>query len=552
MSSVKEYRTKCPFCAVQDDVILKKDSIEAAVFGKDSLFKLYYDKRSRRGLCPRGNFTLEILNSPSRLRQAELFGKTCSVDEAIEGSILEIKRMKEKKNNIAILISGNHSLEEAFLAKKLSEVLNTELLGLFPFEDEALLSIKNEFSFDELGEADLVMTVGDVFSLSPTLSKPILDARNKKRGNRLISLDIINNRVSPFAEHFPVKPGYMAYFLSLFFNYLKGKSKVQLNESEVGISEEKMQLIGEALKKSEKGYILFSNIYGHFKSPYRIVKYLDEIAEITENRFAVIPVGQNSLGVGRVIGSFNNKEIIEALKGGELECLFVFGGDPFEFIPDFQNIFEYLNFVLSTYFFKEKNPTECVIPSTFSFEKEGSIVSLEEKLVNLGEAIPPVGDSISDGGFISRLLYKLTKEKVKAPISSCKPIPFLEEKEEKIPDFSTSRNFPFIVIGVGLPYHHGSGEITRMMKWNQEKEKPYVFLNPDKAKELSLEKEVTIETANGSSVFEIEDYNKLPFGIPRELIVVPVHYPPSRKLFIANPDEDGIISPGAEKARIVK
>jgi anaerobic selenocysteine-containing dehydrogenase len=552
MSSVNEYRTKCTFCSVQDDIILKRESVKSALFGKNSLFKLYYDEKSGRGLCPRGDFTLEILNSPYRLRQAELFGKSCSIDEAIEGCIPELKRIIEKKNNIAILVSGNHTLEEAYLAKKLSEEMNTELLGLFPFEDEALLSIKNEFSFDELAEADLVLSVGDVFSLSPTLAKPILDARNKERGNRLISLDIAGSRVSLFAEHFTVRPGYMSRFLSVLLSFLEGKKNLESDASDTGISAKETEEIAGALRKSKKGQIIFSNIYGHFSNPYGITGKLSRISEITENKFAVVPIGQNSLGVGRIIGEFNNKKIMDALRGEKIEGLIVLGGDPFEFIPGFENIFGYLNFVISTSFFKGPNSAECLIPSVFSFEKEGSVISLEEKVVNLGEAIPPVGDSISDGDFISKFLSKFTGKKLKAGVTSAKPIPFMEEKDVNEPTPLVNKKFPFTVIGIGMPFHHGSGEITKMMKWNQEEKKTCVYINLDKGKELFPEKEITIETAGGSSVFGIGDNRDLPFDIPEEIIAVPVHCSASRKLFVANPDEDGIISPGAEKARIVK
>jgi len=552
MSSVEEYRTKCTFCSVQDDVILKRESNRSALFGKDSLFKLYYDEKSKRGLCPRGNFTLEILNSPYRLKQAELFGKVCSIDEAIEGCIPELKRIIKKKNNIAILVSGNHTLEEAYLVKKLSEDLNTGLLGLFPFEDEALLSVKNEFSFNALSESDLVLILGDVFSLSPTLAKPILDARNSKRGNRLLSLDIMKGRVSLFSHCFTVKPGYMSYFLSVLLDSLSGKNNLKLEKTGIGISAEEMREIGEALKKSENGQILFSNIYGHFTNPYAIVSKLSRIAEITENKFAVVPIGQNSLGVGRIIGGFNNENIMDTLKGKKIEGLIVLGGDPFEFIPNFEDIFGYLNFVLSTSFFKSSNSTECRIPSTFSFEKKGSVVSLEEKIVNLGEPISAVGDAISDGDFISKLLSKFNGVKAKAKTSSARPIPFMEGSDMKKPYSLTNKKFPFTIVGVGMPYHHSNGEITRRVKWNEQKQDPYVFINSDKIKELSLGDKVTIETANSSSVFKIEDCGNLPFDIPEDIIAVPVHYPQSRKLFFGDSGENGIISPGAEKARIRK
>ncbi len=550
MSSVEEYRTKCTFCSVQDDIILKRQSSKAALFGKDSQFKLYYDEKSKRGLCPRGNFTLEILNSPYRLRQAELFGKNCSVDEAIEGCVPELKRIIKKKNNIAILISGNHTLEEAYLAKALSEELNTELLGLFPFEDEALLSVKNGFSFNGLGESDLIVAVGDVFSLSPTLAKSILDARNKSRGNRLISFDILKGRVSLFAEHFNVNPGNTAYFLSCLLSYLEGKN-VKLDESSTGISSVQMKIVADALKESKKGQILFSNIYGHFENPYTIISRLSAISEITENKFAVIPVGQNSLGVGRIVGGFNNKNIIDSLKNKKVEGLIVLGGDPFEFVPNFADTFEYLNFVLSTVSFKGLNSTECIIPTTFSFEKSGSFVSLEEKIVNLGEPVSTVGDAISDGDFISKLILKVTKNKPKAKVSGAKVLPF-KETSSKEPVYLTTGKFPYILVGIGMPFHHGRGEVTRKVKWNEQNKEPFVFINPEKIKELSLGSEIIIETTNGSSVFKIGECSDLPFDIPEDVIAVPVHYPQSRKLFAGGSDADGIMSSGAVRARIKK
>lgn len=552
MSSVEEYRTKCTFCSVQDDIILKRGPEKAAFFGGNSLFKLYYDEKSKRGLCPRGNFTLELLNSPYRLRKAELFGEECSLEEAIKDSVSELKRIIEKKNNVAILISGNHTLEEAYLAKKLSNELNTELLGLFPFEDEALLSVKNDFSFMTLGESDVAMIVGDVFSLSPTLARPILDARNKKRGNRLVSLDILKGRVSLFAEHFNVKPGYMSYFLSVLLDYLEGNSKLKSNETFAGISIARIKELAEVLRNSENGQILFSNIYGHFVNPYSIVSKLSRISEITENGFAVIPIGQNSLGVGRIIGGFNNKKIMDALKEKKIEGLIVLGGDPFEFIPKFEDIFGYLNFVLSTAFFKGSNSSECIIPSTFSFEKKGSFISLEEKIVNLGEPVSPVGDAVSDGDFVSDLLSALSGAKVKARVSVPKVLPFMKETNEKKPSSSTNKKYPFVAVGMGLPFHHDRGELSRRVKWNQQKNEPYVFINTDRVKELSLGGKVKIETPNGSSVFRIEDCGNLPFDIPEDIIAVPVHFTENAQLFLCDSDSDGIISPGAVKARIVK
>jgi len=398
----------------------------------------------------------------------------------------------------------------------------------------------------------MVLAVGDVFSLSPTLAKPILDARNRKRGNRLISLDILEGRVSLFAEHSNVEPGYMSYVLSTLLDYLKGKNKLDSDEVVGNIPAEKIIDIAEGLRKAGNGQILFSNIYGHFANPLSIVRVLSEISEITENKFAVIPIGQNSLGVGRVIGDFNNKKIMGALKEKKIEGLIILGGNPFEFIPGFEEMFDYLNFVLSTDFFKGSNESECIIPSAFSFEKRGSLISLEEKIVNLGESISPVGEAISDGGFISSLFLKLKGSRAKAKVSIPKVLPFPDASDNKKPSSLTNKKFPFAAVGIGLPFHHHRGEVTRKVKWNENKKEPYVFINPTTVKKHSLRNKVKIETPSGSFIFKIEDCGDLPFQVPEDVIAVPVHFSGCMELFVANSDLDGIISPGAEKARIVK
>jgi hypothetical protein len=297
---------------------------------------------------------------------------------------------------------------------------------------------------------------------------------------------------------------------------------------------------------------LFSNNFGHFINPYTILKKLTEISEITENKFAVVPIGQNSLGVGRVIGDFNNKKIMDLLKEKKMEALITLGGDPFEFIPNFEHTFEYLNFVMSTAFFKGVNCPECLIPSAFSFEKKGTFVSLEEKVVNLGEPIPVVGEALSDGDFISRLILELTGKTVKAKVSSPKVIPFEKDIESKEPSSLTNKKYPFAVVGISLPFHHDKGEITKRVKWNEEEKEPYVFINPEKIKELSLGEEVEIETANSSGIFGIKDCSDLPFDLPLDIIAVPVHCLAGRELFPFAVDRNGFLSPGAEKARIKK
>ncbi|MEJ2567299.1 MAG: hypothetical protein P8Z50_00230, partial [candidate division WOR-3 bacterium] len=291
---------------------------------------------------------------------------------------------------------------------------------------------------------------------------------------------------------------------------------------------------------------------GHFTNPYSIVRELSMISEIAETGFAVISIGQNSLGVGRIIGNFNNKKIMNALKEKKIEGLIVLGGSPFDFIPGFGDMFDYLNFVMSTDFFKGSNMSECVIPSAFCFEKRGSFISLEEKLVNLGESISPVGEAISDGDFISRLLLKLTGSKVKAKVSIPKTLPLREGSDNKKPSSITNKKYPFTVVGIGLPFHHHRGEVTRKVKWNKDKKEPYVFINPVTARKYSLKNKVKIETSSGSFVFKIEDCGDLPFRVPEDVIAVPLHFPQNMELFVANFDLDDIISPGAEKARIIK
>jgi len=551
MSSSEEYRTKCPFCSVQDDLILRRGNTKSALFGPENLFGLYVDKRNDRGLCPRGNFVVELLTSPYRLRKVMLNGESHAVEEAIKECSYKLKEISKEKNGVAILISGNHTLEEAYLAKELATKLNTELIGLFPFEDEALLTVKNDFSFTEISSSDMIFTVGDIFSHSPTMAKPMIDARNKKRGNRLLYLDIVGGRISPFAQSYIIKPGYTAYFFSILLDYVKGmKKKVELEKTGVGLSSTSIEELKSSLKNSKNGWILFSNLYGHFRNPYSVVTLLEEIAHETDNHFAVIPVGQNSLGVGRIIGKLNNKKILDGLKNKTIKGLISFGGLPTESIPHFNDYRKQLKFILSSSVFRKDDFPGYLFPATLSLEKHGSIMSLEEEIVSVGEPVPPVPGAVSDGVLISELIKGITGEEVKAEVLKLNPVKKKEGGAPSAPQAQEDKRFPFMLVGVGLPYHHGNGEITRRMIWNEEKGGPYLFLNTSQYKELGLSKKVTVVTPYSSSLFEIGNLNESSYDIPEDVIVVPVHYPECMELFPLEVDSDHILSPGVVKARL--
>jgi len=551
MSSPEEYRTKCPFCSVQDDVIIKRANPNSALFTRENLPGLYVNKKSDRGLCPRGNFTIELLTSPYRLRNVMINGKIEEANKAINQCVSELLKLKENKNELAILVSGNHTLEEAYLAKELADELNTELIGLFPFEDEALLSFKNDFSFNELTSSDMIFTVGDIFSNSPTLAKPIIDARNRERRNRLLYLDIIGGRLSPFSESFICNPGYVAYFLSILLDYIEdNKKKVELEKTRIGIPSNSIEKIVKALKESRNGWILFSNIYGHFKNPLLITSILEEIASKTDNHFACIPIGQNSFGVGRIIGRLNNQKIIEALKNGNVKGLLILGGLPFDFIPDFESYKKKLDFLLSSNIFKTNDFPGYLFPAVLSVEKKGSLISLEEEIVSLGNPISPVPGAVSDGVLISELIKGITGKEVKAYVEKIGPLERKIPGELSAPRIEIDEEFPFTLIGVGLPYHHSNGGITRMTEWNKERGGPYLLMNPSQYKEIGLGNKVKVVTPYSNITIPLGNLRESPYEISKDVLAVPAHYMECRNLFPFEADSDGIVSPGAVKAKI--
>lgn len=549
MSSIEEYRTKCPFCSVQDDVILKREKTDTALFTGENIFGLYYDKKTDRGLCPRGNFTRELISSPHRLRDVLVGGKARGFEKSIKDCSKKLKKIKKEKNKIGILIGGNHTLEEAYLAKELANQLNTELVGLFPLEDEALLSIKNDFSFDDLKASDCIMAVGDIFSNSPTLSKLILDARNRERENHLLYLDTVGGRVGPFAESFYPGPGYMNYFLSLMLNYLEGK-KSEVGKTEIGLDEGDFDSILSALKNSKEGWILFSNIFGHFRKPHETVYLLEELAQKTENHFAVVPIGQNSLGVGRVAGEFNNEKIINGLREGELKGLITLGALPREIIPDYDSHSKNLDISICSTFFRDGEFSGFRFPTRLSFEKEGSLISLEEEIVTSGDSVPPVGGTLSDGETITHLIKEISGKSVKAEVKSIKPLPSKNIEKIGAPGIKEDEEFPYVLVGIGLPYHHGEGEITRKMEWNMERGWAELYMNPGTYRETGNPEKVKVTTPFSSGEFVVGNVNNLPAEIPEGVVVLPVHYPEVRKLFSPEIDAYGMFSPGPVKARL--
>jgi anaerobic selenocysteine-containing dehydrogenase len=191
-----------------------------------------------------------------------------------------------------------------------------------------------------------------------------------------------------------------------------------------------------------------------------------------------------------------------------------------------------------------------LFPSVLSVEKQGSLISLEEEIVSLGNPISPVPGAISDGVLISELIKGITGKEVKAYVGKIGPLERKIPKELAAPRIEIDEEFPFTLIGVGLPYHHSSGGITRMTEWNKERGGPYLLMNPSQYKEIGLGNKVRVVTPYSNIEILVGNLRESPYEISKDVLVVPAHYMECRNLFPFEADSDGIVSPGAVKAKI--
>lgn len=531
----------CHFCSVGDRMILNYSGVdEKAYFGPDAVPTTEFFQGDR-GLCPRGNYCVKFTNHKKRFSYGWLEGNQRPVSDVI--SYVKAVLGRTQSDKIAVIISSSLTCEEALTVAEWANSKGIKWLSMNTPEDYASAFLRNDFTFYNLKNSQAVIAIGDVFSLHPTLTRTIHDARTAKRGNFLAVVDNCRTITSRFAWNFlRLSVDKIPQVIRTIAMYLTGK---QYSLDNTDVDNDQLQRFCDTIIKAESGTVLYAHGVGHFTQPNRIGYWAKKLAEARGFNFAGLSTGANARAIARILKSycFSFEETFSAILNGKVDALVCLSCDPIDSFPLLYREISKVDFVAAT----ATMPTPitevatAVIPANFLFEKKGTVLGIDEKLSELTTPIP-APEYPGEIGLLNALGAQVPeRRKVEEVLGNYK---FDEsEPNEKQAELLSD----IWAIGYIPPHHHGDGSLTRRDIWverNTLANDNVALIGLTLSEKLGIKEGETIavETSSGESEFTVEIENDQ-FA---DVVLVPMHMPNGRSIMRF---ENGIYSPTPARVR---
>jgi len=519
-------KTRCMFCPMQDAFYVEElKRTENPVFGRESILNVEFDPDSDRGLCARGNFCQELSLHAKRQYRARLNGEYVSLGKTINDLKDSLGNLSGER--IAILLDGSITLEEGMNAIALAKELNTNLVSLAPAEDLAVGGFINTTTFDKIKDAETNFVIGDIFTTHPTCTKLFHDSRLAARNNTMITLDTVKSRTGWFAHPELVSPlGKTADLLRDIIGVIGGKDISEVPLQEYGISGDDFGWAISALKNAAGDGNVVVGPAWHFADTYEITQLAKELAEVANLGFMVLPISTNSRGIYRLLSSagLDITGAYKAITEGKLDALIGFDCDPVTSLGNIQipEIFALTGQVPVDGLDKATH----FIPTTFLFEKKGTILGTEEDLIKLGGEIK--GPGVKSTGEIMTIISgkKSFDGNMKEIIEN-----FVEPESSPVAKNALETG-EIMAMGNGNVIHHSDGRYTRIMPFVNLRGVDEVFeviLPKGIAEKLSVENgdKIKISNKNAEVVLPV----KIADWLDGYQILLPMHQPLARRLF---------------------
>jgi len=538
-------KTHCPFCSMQDTLFIEETPRgEAPTYRRESILNLEYDPESVRGLCARGNYCQELSTHRSRLYKGKIGAEYCSTAKAAGDFGEQLAGLSGER--IGILLDASLTLEETAKALALAEKLGTKLVSLLPSEDLAIAPFEPTTDFDRIHKAACNLVIGDAFTLSPTITRLIHDAKATDRKNNFVAVDTIKSRTGWFAHPELIAPlGKTTLLISALADAVEGKSLENLNLEELGVSTDDFEWAVYALKNgSGNGNVIVAPGW-HFADPFALCVAAKRLAVACNHGFMPLTIGTGSRGIYRLLSNAGCDMIgtYKALYDRQLDALLAIDCDPTEALPG----------IIPPELFgiTGQLPTDGLkrathfVPSTYLFEKTGNLLGTEGNIIELNEKSAPPGvlpaSDIIDIIFGGKALINSN------PTEIISGLP--EPEESALPSHKLPSGD---IIAVGHPdvLHHADGRYTRrvdFVRLRTPDEVSEVSMSPILAKRFEIKGGDTavIENEWGKGEFNI----KLAEWLPDKIILLPMHHPRARGLFnFANNPAGSPITVSVKKA----
>ncbi|HEX5988872.1 MAG TPA: NADH-quinone oxidoreductase subunit NuoG [Solirubrobacterales bacterium] len=344
-------------------------------------------------LCDRGRYGFEMFDAPERVRGPRLKGGgEAGWDEALRVAAEGLLRAGGK----VAAIAGDASNEEGFLLQRLvREALGSPHLDSRPSRGPRAATLRRlaapaiSARVREIDEADAILVLGT----DPLHSSPILDLRVRKairrNGAKLVVATERPTALDGGAEAIArYAPGQAAHFVGELAGAIGGAENVATPVAETLREADRVVVIwGERIAREEGAAEALLDVAGATNMASTEGSGLLEIPDTTNARglreAGVLP--DAGPGLSETVAGRSTEEIREALIGGELTGLILFGADPLRDFPDtpaWEEALTAADFVVS--FSMHENATtakaDVVLPLETHAEKDGTVTHPDGRL----------------------------------------------------------------------------------------------------------------------------------------------------------------------------
>jgi len=378
---------KCLFCSLRCPVAVSLDAEQTA-------HPEYVDREDAR-LCFRGHYVAELLSHPARLSRPLERAKAGQRETDLRSAIaLAVERMSAvaQPGQVGVVVDGNRSAESVAAALDFArDALGSPYGAVYlPPSDEELLrgAGMDAGALDpaELAQCDVILAIGDPFATHPVIAKPIIDAMQRERANRLAVIDCCRGRTARFATDFVQVPcGQEWQALEALASELNVAVPAEAGDPAVSADEQlkgRMAGVAAAVAAAEQLGIVISLPTGHSAHLVRVARLAAALHEARGGVFAPLytyGAAASSWLVAQQQQALPMGSLCEAVRGGAVKALILYGVDLFSAVPSALALEAACSLpflaVCSPLANRTSGKADVVFPAAFWFEESGSLAT---------------------------------------------------------------------------------------------------------------------------------------------------------------------------------
>ncbi|KPJ71156.1 hypothetical protein AMJ52_08955 [candidate division TA06 bacterium DG_78] len=490
-------KTLCPFCSFGCEFGIIFDD-----FGLKGI-EYIHDGSSEGRLCPRGSAAVLYLDHPRRLSMPLKNGKVYDWQKITK----ELKKAFEHPKKVAVTFDRNITIEEYQSIVSFCEKAGVENIASTYFEPEAFLKqfLSKPFSIDSIGNANMIIVLGDPFNQSPMISQSLINWKLSNRNHRLVVIDSINSHTAVYASDFlRVKVGTEPLvFCALAREGLNGIDIPAVT----GISASVIKDISQNFKNAAHGFIIAVLPFGHTYDALFLAESMARLSTFSGKQvvpFVEFSGFEGNQHFGSVVDLVKKKKIKHIINFGELF--------PY-YYPQFHKNLKAVDMVSTS---PLKFNTFTTLPGALNLEKSGTIFTTFGKKHIPGTITPASGVRTVDEILTLVSEVRGTGKSLKAPEMKIDTM----ERARKLIERSiqAKKKRSLTLIGEKIAYNFlGLFEKERMK------------MNPMDAHELGLlENDVVSVTSKDG---EVDIVVKLTTDVAQGIVAVPPETPDIKGLF---------------------